>query len=90
MHFLAANINRELAKTAFNHEAVTGPAKTKASKRVLMLTRRFTMCVTVSNSLLFFGHQFPPKKLEELNQANSGLFQVPDSTILDSEPSGKP
>lgn len=54
-----------------------------------MLTRQVTMCVTVSNSLFFFGHQFPPKKLEELNQANSDVFQVPDSTILDSEPSGK-
>ena len=50
-----------------------------------MLTRRVIMYVTLSNSLVFFGHQFPPKKQEELNQANSSPFQVPYSIILESE-----
>ena len=49
-----------------------------------MLTRRVIMYVTLS-SLVFFGHQFPPKKQEELNQANSSPFQVPYSIILEAE-----
>ena len=49
-----------------------------------MLTRRVIMYVTLS-SLVFFGHQFPPKKQEELNQANSSPFPVPYSIILESE-----